>query len=192
MKKVVYFGGLMLAVVLASIQSIIWNGPDSPQWLLTIFGYLDPKLIEFGAKELSFPPPVYFEVGRFFVLVYALLTFIWAEVTRAQHTWLRIIGWAGLAVAILGDVSNYWFGTLLADWRHLAFIYVEVPGLVLTIISFVCLYFLHFHSGRKWLGLAVIPLCLLFTALFQYIPHGPVLGLVLVSYPLINFNNETK
>ena len=188
-RTIVSFLGLSLCLYLAPIQSSIWNAADTPHWIsaLTFIQSSSTTLYQAAGASLDITP--YYFFGRFFLPIYLTLfialTTLFPYASQmgslAKNLHRTLSGF--LVAAAIGNLIAYWgggwFGT---DVRFIGFWIIEVPSLALTLIGLCALgVTLLKHPARPWLIALLLILTPLFSLLatmaFQYMPHGPVLGI---------------
>jgi hypothetical protein len=177
-----------LCILLAPVQSLIWNGAGAPGWLASL-PWPPAMLAWAGQTELGTP---YFFFGRLFVLVHAgVLATLWT-LARGRG-WLAwpAMRWllASLVMATWSDVLAYWVGERLGDSvRFVGFWMIEVPALVSVACAGTALGVSLRRAGHRgaWLvpWLLLVPAMLLATAALQYMPHGPMLAVTLACLTL--------
>ena len=199
-RTTISFLGLLLCLTLAPIQSSIWNQAETPHWIsaLTLIQNSSTALYQAAGSPLDITP--YYFFGRFFFLIYLTLfislttLFPYASQTGSMSKNLHraLAGFLGLAA--IGNLIAYWgggwFGT---EVRFVGFWIIEVPSLVLSLIGLSALgVTLLKHPARPWLTAFTLILTPVFsiaaTMAFQYMPHGPVLGIAAALFLISLFN----
>jgi hypothetical protein len=187
------FAAYALLLLLAPIQSLIWNKDAAPGWVKAL-GPLHGAANAFhsvAAPLLGAEP--YEAFGRLLVIVYAgLFAAIYltrpAEV-RTQPV-VRTVVLAAFAVAALADVVAYWVAGLgNPQLRFYAFWITEVPALAICILSLATLGALRLRAraGATWVNALLIATPVLAfgaTAAVQYMPHGLLLGIGIAACAL--------
>ena len=188
-RTTVSFLGLSLCLYLAPIQSTIWNAADTPHWIgmLTTIQSSSTALYQAAGAPLDTTP--YYFFGRFFFLIYLTLfislttLFPYASQTGSLSKNLHRTLSGFLAAAAMGNLIAYWGGSWFgANVRFVGFWIIEVPSLALTLIGLSALgATLLKHPSRPWLISLLLIMAPVFsvaaTVAFQYMPHGPVLGI---------------
>ena len=202
-RTMVSFLGLGLCLYLAPIQSTIWNETETPHWIsaLTVIQSSSATLYQAAGASLDITP--YYFFGRFFFLIYLSLfislttLFPYASQTESMAKNLHRALAVFLGLAAIGNLIAYWgggwFGT---DVRFVGFWVIEVPSLALSLIGLSALgVTLLKHPARPWLTALILILTPVFsiaaTMVFQYMPHGPVLGIAAALFFISLLNSST-
>lgn len=191
MKKVVFYFSLFTCIYLTPIQARIWNGSDFSAAIDKIAGLLSvSQLPASAASEMVLPPSVYFTYGHFFVISYVSLLFILLHRESVIKKWLKYTVVTVLLVGLLADVYIYWISECYPSYRHEVFLFIELPALVLLLVGFgLVLFQWGAKLGKrilKWAALALLPLAGLLVVAIQYIPHAPMLAILLSLIPFIH------
>lgn len=181
-------GALATCAALGTLASRIWHGADAPAWVRGVTDALTPTLgaAPGAASRPGTPPPVYFAVGRAFVLVYAALAVRWT-LRPVGPVWMRRSLAVLLGLAALGDVLAYWVSAWAGPAvRAVGFWRIEVPALLLALLVIgargVALLRAGAAPARTAWTLALAPVVAIAgTAALRYMPHGPVLGLCVAA-----------
>jgi len=187
--------GILLNLFLLPVQSRIWNGSEGPgiSNFLTSFLAKDALLKEPVKLTLNMPEQ-YFKYGHYFVLVYfSLLTAIWSS-RFIRWQWLKNCALIITSVALSANILIYWVSEYLTIYaRKIFFDYIEVPAIAILLILFTIIAFKSKDYSdsiwKKYLYLLPVLFAVLITILFQYIPHAPVLSL-LICVLILSINNE--
>lgn len=189
-----------LCFTLGIIQSTIWNGEETPTWILSLSAIHAAST--FLYKTVAEPVGVtdYYFFGRMFFLVYfglfASLKY-WKRNSVTREIVLFKIFMTALLIAFIGDIIAYWgggwFGT---DLRFVGFWLTEVPALTIASLSSLVfgIQMLRHKSTStiEAMAFAGAPIFVLIsTASFQYMPHGPVFGILLVVL-ILSFSQKGK
>ncbi|WP_461052843.1 MBL fold metallo-hydrolase [Spirosoma arcticum] len=190
-----YSAGLavLIAAFLLPLQSRIWNGPSGPPASVLLTQWLSPNWLgNVAASGLGQPPLLYFQAGHFFILVYIGLLVATIFTRTITQSWLKTGLLGTLTLGALADAGVYWWGEYLTKAaRELLFWNLEVPALLgslglVTILAFR----IRRSAGRSRIAAAlpflVVPLAVVFTLVFQYIPHGPILAVATTLLLLVN------
>ncbi|UFH57755.1 MBL fold metallo-hydrolase [Spirosoma sp. KNUC1025] len=181
-------GGLLLP-----FQSRIWNGPSGPPASVLLTQWMSPDWLgNVAASALGQPPLAYFATGRLFILVYIglLLATLFSRSIPRSRLKTSLLG--TLTTGALANVGVYWWGEYLTKAaREGMFWAIEVPALLGSLGLVMALAVRMRRSVMQSrlataLPFSVIPLALLFTLLFQYIPHGPMLAVAISLLLLVN------
>lgn len=184
---------VLAGALLLPIQSRIWNGPGGPPASVLLNQWLAPQWNSaVAASTLAQPPLSYFYAGHYFILVYIglLLATSFSQTIPRSRLKTSLLG--TLTVGALADVGVYWWGEYLTKAaREFMFWNMEVPALIGSLGLVIALAFRMRHSsGRSrpanTLPFLILPVALLFTIIFQYIPHGPMLSIALSLLVLVN------
>ena len=177
-----------LCILLAPVQSLIWNGDEAPRWLHSLPW---PHALVTWAEQGGLGTP-YFFYGRLFLLVHAgVLATLW--MLARSRGWLAwpAMRWllVSLGVATWGDIMAYWGGQWFGDpVRFVGFWMTEVPALVSVACAGTAFGVSLRYAGHRgpWLypWLLLLPAMLLATAALQYMPHGPMLAVTLACLAL--------
>ncbi|MBV1887333.1 MAG: hypothetical protein KUG61_09635 [Parvibaculaceae bacterium] len=187
-----------LCFTLGIIQSTIWNGEDAPTWILSLpaIHTASAFLYKIIAEPIGLTD--YYFFGRMFFLVYlGLFAGLknWRKNSVTRQAILFKIFTAALLIALIGDFIAYWgggwFGT---DVRFVGFWLVEVPALAIASLSSLVfgiqLLRQKSTSTIEAMTFAGAPVFVLIsTASFQYMPHGPVFGILLIVLVLSFLQN---
>jgi hypothetical protein len=177
-----------LCILLAPVQSLIWNGAEAPRWLQAL-PWLHPMIA--WAEQAGLGTP-YFFYGRLFLLVHAgVLATLWmlargrGWLAWPATRWLLV----SLGLASWGDFLAYWASDWLGDSvRFVGFWMTEVPALVSVALAGTALGVSLRRAGHHgaWLfpWLLLAPSMLLGTAALAYMPHGPMLAVTLACLAL--------
>lgn len=187
--------GILLNIFLIPIQSRIWNGNQVPviSDFLTNFIAKD-ALLEEPVKATLNMPEVYFKYGHYFVLVYfSLLIAIWSS-SFIRQQWLKNSAILITSIALSANVLIYWVSEYLTIYaREIFFGYIEVPAIAILLILFTIIAYKSKEQAlskwKKYVYLLPVLLALLWTIVFQYIPHAPILAL-LISILILSLNNQ--
>ncbi|SNR38246.1 MBL fold metallo-hydrolase [Flavobacterium sp. ov086] len=187
--------GILLNLFLIPIQSRIWNGSQdcAISNFLTTFLAKDALLDEPVKSTLNMPQE-YFKYGHYFVLVYfSLLIAIWTS-SFIRQQWLKNSALLITSIALSANVLIYWASEYLTIYaREIFFIYIEVPAITILLLLFTIIAYKskeQDHSKwKKYVYLLPVLLSLLWTILFQYIPHAPILAL-LICILILSLNNQ--
>ncbi|WEK70399.1 MAG: MBL fold metallo-hydrolase [Candidatus Chryseobacterium colombiense] len=187
--------GILLNLFLIPIQSRIWNGRQdcAISNFLTNFLAKDALLDEPVKSTLNMPQE-YFKYGHYFVLVYfSLLIAIWTS-SFIRQQWLKNSAILITSIALSTNVLIYWASEYLTIYaREIFFNYIEVPAIAILLILFTVIAYKlkeQYHSKwKKYVYLLPVSLTLLWTIVFQYIPHAPVLAL-LICILILSLNNQ--
>ncbi|MBV1934055.1 MAG: hypothetical protein KUG59_05165 [Parvibaculaceae bacterium] len=189
-----------LCFTLGLIQSTIWNGEDTPTWVLSLSAI--HTVSAFLNKTIAEPVGItdYYFFGRMLFLVYLGL-FIglkgWRKNSVTRQAVLFKIFTTALLIAFIGDLIAYWgggwFGT---DVRFVGFWLAEVPALAIASLSSLAfgIQSLRHKSTSTIEAMAFIGtpiIVLISTASFQYMPHGPVFGILLIVL-VLSFSQNLK
>lgn len=188
-RTTVSFLGVALCLYLAPIQSTIWNVAETPHWIGALTALQNSATVLYQAAGPTLDITPYYFFGRFFFLIYltlfiALTTLFPYASQMGSHTKSLHRTLSGfLALAAVGNLIAYWGGGWFGpDVRFVGFWLIEVPSLCLTLIGLSALgVALLKHPARPWLIAVLLILTPAFsiaaTMAFQYMPHGPVLGM---------------
>ena len=190
-KKFMLLGCMALCLYLTPIQSAIWNGTESPVWINTTAEWMTGKVMADAAKDHSVLPMSYYHFGQLFMLVYGILLLLWVTSVSFKTHRSGIMALVGLSIAAMAGLYGYIFSQYYPTFKHEIFLFIEVPGLVIALIALTVRWF-HFFGANliKWAGLGMVPLALLITHLVAYVPHGPMLAIILSSSPFILFEKH--
>lgn len=175
--------GMLACLILAPVQSIIWNGPEAPQW--TAVARTLASILNLN-QQSHLDPVAYRFFGRFLVLGYvgALAGFSRLHVPDDRIA-LRLKGalLILLHIAMGADVVTYWIAGLENETlRNLSFWYAEVPALVgiLAILGISGIRNLRRGRGDRVTSASnvfAIPLALIAALAIQYLPTGVLLAI---------------
>ena len=189
----------LLCFFLAIIQSSIWNGAETPPWILslTIIHAASKYIYETLGDPLGVTE--YYFFGRVFFLVYLGL-FVglkhWRKRDLIRKTNPFRIFQAALIIAFVGNIIAYWgggwFGT---DVRFIGFWLTEVPALAVALSASLVLSIQMIRHKSAPLREAILfagtpVFAFVSTASFQYMPHGPVFGILLALLFLTSAQKE--
>lgn len=184
-RKLVLVGCLGVCAFLTPIQSAIWNGSDMASWLMWLGQNFSGLEFKTASKDLIDLPPSYYQYGHFFVLVYVGILYLWLADTMLRSKASGKVAILGLGIALLADVHSYWISQSYAAFKHEVFLFGEVPGILIALLALTVYWFQYFKPGFiKWFGLVILPLAFLITAIVRYMPHGPLLALILAYVPI--------
>jgi len=172
----------LLLACLTPAMSFIWHQSDPDHWT-SFFAFTGTGLD--GLAQLT-GLKAYDVLGRMTVIVYVCLllhlkhaSFLGAACwqPRLLHTTTGL-----LALAALADVGTYWIaGSADPGLRSYFFWWVEVPALsaVVALTSIVGARALATEGPclHSWLVASAVPVAVSATTVFQYLPHGMLVGL---------------
>lgn len=176
----------ILILFLTPIQSLIWNGADSPPYLLKTQEFVSA----FFRMRIELAPQTsdYYFFGRLAIFVHVGILFGLLELDRngvfpaASKKALKIV-LTVLSFAIFGDFIAYWGGSFLGEsFKNAGFRWIEAPSIFLLLFAFGYLGF-KMRLERKMEGTVFIILPFLMTAstfFFRYVPHGPLFPISLI------------
>ncbi len=190
----------LLCFFLAIIQSSIWNGAETPPWILSLT--IIHAASEYIYKTVGGPLDVtdYYFFGRVFFLVYLGL-FVglkhWRKRDLIRKTKPFRVFQAALIISLVGNTIAYWGGSWFGtEVRFIGFWLTEVPALTVACSASLVLgiqMMRHktapLHEAILFAGTPV--LALVSTASFQYMPHGPIFG-ILLALLFLTFSQKEK
>lgn len=170
-----------LLLVLTPLQAHIWH-QGSSHWLVASSGLASLT----SSIEDLFGIAAYDAVGRTTILAY--LGLLWVSATcfgplgRRPLSAMQVLFLLALSIAALADIGTYWVaGSHDPAMRSLFFWRMEVPGLAVALGVFFCagIWTIRRKRARRsdWFAVGGLVLAVLATLLFQYLPHGMLMGL---------------
>lgn len=170
----------ILILFLTPIQSMIWNGTNSPSYLLKTQEFVSTFLRM--RIELAPATSDYYFFGRMVIFVHIGILLGLFELDRngffpiVSKKALRIV-FVILSIAAFGDLIAYWGGDFFGEsFRTIGFRWIEAPSIFLVLFAFGYLGF-KMYPEKKTEGIVfgVLPaLMIVSTLFFRYIPHGPL------------------
>lgn len=179
-------GAALLCTLLAPVQSVIWNGPETPGWIAWLVSRVASGSLAVGSAAFDQPPTIYFTFGRLLLLVYAgLIWSLWRS-PPGGPSWLGRAYGAALGIAFFGDALAYGFSAWLGHaLRTLGFWRIEVPALLSALLVGTLLGIVRLRRyggqterpdrGHDWALALGIPLAAVAVASLRYMPHGLLL-----------------
>jgi hypothetical protein len=175
-------------VLLAPVQSLIWNGEKTPSWIANLTPLHEAAHALYSAASLAGDQPYDF-FGRLFLPIYAGVFFGFASARLSalgrSARIARAVALLALTSGFVGDIIAYWLAGRGNDaLRAVGFWQIEVPALTVAIVAAAVLGVAVWRSGAKPAGaiLAATPvLAVGATAALQYMPHGPMLALAIAA-----------
>ncbi|HVE75628.1 MAG TPA: hypothetical protein VND22_02545 [Actinomycetota bacterium] len=193
---------VLLGVLLAPIQSFIWNKENSPTWILksrpVVEAYEDVWEGALSGGNLE----SYYVFGRAFFLVYLLLlsaVFLMYRTSSLMRSIWTQATLLGLAMGLIGDVGAYWGGTGdFNEFQGMSFM-LETLGFVVVLVGTTgfgisLIKRMAGRTGIGWLATLVSPGAIVMGVATAYFPHGPMLmvGLVWTSVSFSNAKITTE
>lgn len=173
--------GALLCLLLAPIQSAIWN-EHPPLFVEALRPVVDGGTVIHAALAAPFGITPYDFWGRMFFVVYLAMLpaamALWPSSRAGRLGFWLVIG--GLTVALLGDVASYWsHGTALSMLWGPGFM-IEMLGLLAALVGTIVVAVHQLRQGTRTAAAALMVGAL--TAVpaafvVGYVPHGLVLPL---------------
>ena len=174
---------IILLIALGPIQSLIWNGSDTPYWIVKAFVFGHAQELIHSALSPVLGENPYDSFGKLMVLVYAGTIYAITSSSGAKpwsKYWTRITV-ASLSFAGFADFLSYWVaGFENQDLRFVTFWLMEFPALVVCLLSLTASGITLWLQKDRSLYAALLSTSMLqaflWTAVIQYMPHGPMLA----------------
>ncbi|AOP32702.1 hypothetical protein A0128_01740 [Leptospira tipperaryensis] len=176
----------ILALLLTPLQSFIWNGESTPQYLLKMRELISVFLRM--RTELSPETTDYYFFGRMTIFIHFGIILGLKELYKNgffPNSVLKIFNVVVgiLSLAAFGNLIAYWGGSFFGElFRNIGFRWIEAPSIFLLLFAIGYLGF-KMRAEKKWEGNVIFSLPVLMigsTLFFRYIPHGPLLPILIV------------